>query len=105
MLVFLSTVSAVLSLHNAAAQMWLLGRILPLVIGDLVPRHHAKWENFLTMMRIVDLVFAPTINEEMLGYLAQIIEGHHFTFTQLYPGESVIPKMHFLIHIPRLIKK
>ena len=89
----------------AAAQMWLLGRILPLVIGDLVPRGNAKWENFIAMMKIVDLLFAPTITEELLGYLSQIIEGHHHSFTTLYPGESVIPKMHFMIHMPRLIKK
>lgn len=85
--------------------MWLLGRILPLVIGDLVPRGDAKWENFLTMMRIVDILFAPAITEDLLAYLGQIIEGHHHQFTKLYPAEPIIPKQHFMIHMPRLMKQ
>ena len=36
-----------------AAQMWFLAKILPLVIGDLVP-DDKRWLNFLLMMEIVD---------------------------------------------------
>lgn len=86
-----------------AAQMWLLGRLLPLVIGDMVPTGDGKWENFLRVMRIVDLLFSPTITEDLVGYLSRMIEEHHQEFTVLYPNNSVIPKMHFMIHMPRLI--
>lgn len=85
--------------------MWLLGRILPLVIGDLVPRGDAKWESFITIMKIVDILFAPAITMDLLGYLEQMIEGHHHGFKQLYPGQSIIPKMHFMVHMPRLMKQ
>ena len=83
--------------------MWLLGRILPLVIGDLVPEHDAKWENFLLIMRIVDLLFAPAITQDLVEYLARLIQEHHSTFRELYPNQSIIPKMHFMVHMPRLI--
>ena len=86
-----------------AAQMWLLGRILPLIIGDMVPEGEAKWKNFLVMMRIVDLLFTPTITEDLVGYLSRLIEEHHNEFKSLYPNNSIIPKMHFMIHMPRLI--
>lgn len=83
--------------------MWLLGRILPLVIGDFVPEDEEKWENFICLMKIVDILFSPKISMDQVGYLARIITEHHRTFRQLYPEASVIPKMHFMIHMPRLI--
>lgn len=83
--------------------MWLLGRILPLVIGDLVPENDSKWANFRTMMRIVDILFAPTTTTDLMSYLVRLIEGHHLEFIKLYPMQSVIPKMHFMVHMPRLM--
>ena len=47
--------------YHVAAQMWLLGRILPLVIGDLVPNDDERWSNFLLMMEIVDILFCPNL--------------------------------------------
>ena len=90
---------------HTAAQMWLLGRILPLVIGDLVPRGDVKWENYLKLMKIVDILFAPAITGDILSYLEWAIESHHIEFTKLYPRKSVIPKMHFMVHMPRLMKR
>ena len=36
-----------------AAQMWLFGRVLPLLIGDRVPEDDEHWSNYLRMMEIV----------------------------------------------------
>ena len=77
--------------------MWLLGRILPLIIGDLIPDDDAMWSNYLLLMEIVDYLFSP-----QLSYLSVLINDHHNVFTQLYPDESVIPKMHSMVHTPRL---
>ena len=75
--------------------MWLLGCILPLIIGDLVPEGEAKWKNFLVMMRIVDLLFAPDNHWRSSGLF--------IAANKIYEPLSQIPKMHFMIHIPRLI--
>lgn len=83
--------------------MWLLGRILPLIIGDKVPDDDEKWLNFLLLMEIVDLLFCPRISEDSASYLAALISDHHNEFVELYPTESVIPKMHYMVHMPRLI--
>lgn len=64
----------------AAAQMWLLGRILPLLIGDLVPEEDEHWENFLKIMDIVNILFSPKITEDNASYLAALIHDHHEEF-------------------------
>lgn len=85
--------------------MWLLGRILPIVIGDLVPEDDEKYGNYILMMKIVDILFAPKLSEDHVGYLACLIREHHKNFVQLYPDDSIIPKLHFMIHMPRLIQE
>jgi hypothetical protein len=99
--------SKVIFIRAAAAQMWLLGRILPIVVGDVVPmiEEDPKWANFRLLMKIVDILFAPSTNTELLAFLVRLIEGHHLEFKRLYPSASVIPKMHFMVHMPRLMHK
>ena len=85
--------------------MWLLGRILPIAIGDLVPVGDPHWENYLIMMRIMDLLFSNGTTKDLIGYLSQKIFLHHTQFKKLYPNESVIPKMHFMVHMPHLTQQ
>ena len=85
--------------------MWLLGRILPFVIGDAVPEDDERWANYLLLMDIVDLLFSPSISEDSCAYLSALINDHHENFVDLYPGSSIIPKMHFMVHMPRLALK
>lgn len=85
--------------------MWLLGRTLTIVIGDLVPEDDERWMNYLLLMEIVDRLFSPQISEDSVSYLGALISDHHNAFTLLYPDESVIPKFHSMVHMPRLILK
>ena len=83
--------------------MWLLGRILPLLVADYVPDDDEHWLLYLQMMEIVDLLFSPKLTADHAAYLSALISDHHHDFSQLYPDRSIIPKMHFMIHMPRLI--
>lgn len=83
--------------------MWLFGRILPLLVGDYVPEDDECWDNFLRMMDIVDRLFSTRITEDEATYLTWLISDHHREFCRLYPDSSVIPKMHFMVHMPRLM--
>ena len=85
--------------------MWLLGRILPSVIGEHVPDDDERWVLFLCLMDIVDLLFAPTTSKDHCVYLSSLIKDHHCEFVQLYPDASVIPKFHFMVHTGRLMIK
>ncbi len=83
--------------------MWLFGRILPLLVGDFVPEDDERWENFLRMMEIADRLFCSRITEDDATYLTWLISDHHKEFCSLYPDSSEIPKMHFMVHMPRLM--
>jgi hypothetical protein len=86
--------------HFTAAKMWCLGKFLPLVIGSAVPDDDDRSEHFLSLLEIVDIVFSPVTSVDTLGTLEGLIEEYLWGFTMVYPGRSVIPKMHYLVHYP-----
>ena len=83
--------------------MWLLARILLLLVADYVPDDDDHWLLYLQMMEIVDLLFSPELTGDHAAYLAALINDHHHDSCQLYPDCNIIPKMHFMIHIPQRI--
>ena len=85
--------------------MWLLGRLLPLMIGYWVPEEDEHWLSYLLLLDIVDILFAPDISPEDISLLSVLIEDHHNEFTVIYPSNPVIPKMHFMVHMPELIRQ
>ncbi len=74
--------------------------VVPLIIGDCVPETDEYWGNFLILLRIMDYVFAPVSSRSIAAYLATLIEDYLTTFTELYPNCPVIPKQHYMVHIP-----
>lgn len=90
-------------LRQTASQMWLLARVLPLLVGDLVPREDLNWKCFLKLLKICELCTAPVLSEDSAAYLELLIEEHHSQFKSLYKDISIIPKMHFMIHFPQQI--
>ena len=59
-----------------AAQMWLLGRVIPYLIGGSVPEGDVNWKNYLQLLEIVDLLLAPEISEDEVGELGILISQH-----------------------------
>lgn len=88
-----------------AAQMWLLGRLVPFMIGDNVSEGDEHWKNYLMILDIVDYLMAYVITEDEVGYVCMLIQQHHNEFKRLYSSASIMPKHHFMIHMPRLILK
>ena len=88
-----------------ADQMWCLARLLPFMIGNLVPEDDPHWHNFLLLLTIIDYTFAPVVSPDEVAYLHSIIEEHNSSFKALYPDSSMIPKLHYIIHIPEWILK
>lgn len=88
-----------------ASQLWCLGRLLPLLIGDLVPDDDPYWDNYLLLLTIVDYVFAPTLSKRTPAFLTVLINDHLSQFKEIYTNCSIIPKQHYLIHIPQWIEQ
>ena len=65
-----------------------------------MPEDDEQWQLFQILLEITDLVLSPLAPERSMGVLEGLIEEHRHTFIQLYPGRSVIPKMHYLVHYP-----
>ena len=89
------------SLKQKASQMLCLGRLLPLMIGNLIPEEDERWQLFTLLIQAAMIVLSPMVNKNSLGVLEGLIEEHHTLFCTHYPGRSVIPKMHYLVHYPK----
>lgn len=91
------------SLHQSASQFWLLATVLPLIIGPLIEKEDKYFENFLDLLEICRIVFSSDILPWMLPYLGDLIESYLSMYKLLYKA-SLIPKQHFLVHIPYMVK-
>lgn len=70
------------------------------MIGDQIDDQMENWHCFLKLWNIVQICTAPAIAKADAAYLKVMISDHHTMFKRLYPNASIIPKMHYLIHIP-----
>lgn len=52
-----------------ASETWSLARMLPLIIGDLVPEDNPYWKLFLLLLDILDLVMSPKSTPAVASYL------------------------------------
>ena len=75
------------------------------MVGDKVLENDEHWQHYLSTLEMADLILAPEILPEEVACLKFLIAERHTTFVQLYPDASVIPKMHYLIHVPHLMLK
>lgn len=47
--------------------MWLLGRLLPLMVGDRVPQDDPHWLCFLDLLRILCMATSVEVTETAIG--------------------------------------
>lgn len=67
-----------------------------------MPDDDEHWQLFLQLMDIVDLLLSPNTSDDHASYISALISEHH-DFCRLYPDKRIIPKMHFMVHMPRLM--
>ena len=75
------------------------------MIGSMIPEGDSHWNNFLLLLRIIDYIFAPVSSDDIIPYIEELINEHHTQFSSLYPNSPIIPKMHYMIHIPEWISR
>nr|XP_046269580.1 uncharacterized protein LOC124072313 isoform X1 [Scatophagus argus] len=87
-----------------AHENWTLLRLLPFVIGHIIPEDEPAWLVFLDLKDIVELVVAPVHTEETIAYLEAKIYDHRQRYLELFPHVNLLPKHHYLEHYPQMIR-
>ena len=90
---------------SIATETWSLCRLLPVMVGHKIPEDNMHWLHYLELLEILDIVCAPIVHKNTPALLQMIIESNVTSFVSLYPTASVIPKIHYLLHLPRYIEK
>lgn len=88
-------------LPGTATENWNLFRLLPQMIGNQIHGCGA-WDVYLLLREIGDIIMAPTVRKCWLPYLEERITVFPALVEEVFPGKHT-PKMHFLIHYPRLL--
>ncbi|XP_043473418.1 uncharacterized protein LOC122505700 [Leptopilina heterotoma] len=107
----LAHISGKNNLRQTISQSWMLAVILPFIVHDKMNDENIQYlENHNQLLEIIAIVCSHTISLETLSYLESLIPLYLETYAQVYEnpesaeGRKFIPKQHFLIHYPRLIK-
>ena len=85
--------------------MWNLAVYLPLMIGDQIPNDDGHWECFLLLLDILQLCMSRIQARDLISYLRRVIQLYLCSFQECYPSASIIPKQHYLVHLPSQILK
>lgn len=83
------------------SQMITLVRLLPLMVGHLINEDDDHWMCFLTLWDICGMVLSFQSTEIDSVHLSWLVEVYLEAFRQLYNDASVIPKLHYLVHLPQ----
>ena len=92
-------------LKQSASQMMVLLLILPFILSSNVDTESDYFEVLQGLMDIIHIIFSPIISYASLSNLKYMINDHLLLFKRLFPNCSIIPKQHYLIHLPTTMKK
>ena len=92
------------SIGGNAHENWNVLRLLPFIIGQIVPENEPAWQVILHLKDIVELVVAPVHTEETVAYLEVKIFDHRQLYLELFPHVKLLPKHHYLEHYPQMIR-
>lgn len=73
------------------------------MVGRCVPEEDVFWRHYTDLVVISRYLLAPTIHPDEVALVKVKITDFLSEFVDLYPDASVTPKMHYMVHIPRLI--
>ena len=89
----------------SAAQMRLLLVIFPLMFQDIVDRKSKDYKLINLLRKITMLVFAHNTKQGQIELLEVYIEKFLSLWETYYGLKSGFPKLHYLVHIPKWIRK
>ncbi|CAN7937448.1 unnamed protein product [Ixodes hexagonus] len=84
---------------------WNLLRLLPLFVSHKVDMKYSDWCLYLTLRKVVDIICAPKVSEEIVAYLHVLVEQYLADRKELFPMVPLKPKHHYLLHYSSLIRE
>ena len=87
-------------LKQTSGSMLTMCAVLPFVIGSKVPLNDCKWMNVLSLLQITHMCLSPVVTDTSTNDLRRLIQQHNNQFKIDYPKASIIPKLHYLCHMP-----
>jgi len=93
-----------MSIPGKASKKWCLFRCLPFLVKCSVSSKDETWQLFFDAREIVEIILSPVIPKNILNHLYFKIVSFLESFSSPFPNK-MIPKMHFMLHYPRLISE
>lgn len=59
----------------------------------------------MRLLALMEYIFAPVTTDDKTRYMELLIEDFLSDFVDLYPERPLIPKMHYLVHMPMWIRR
>jgi len=86
------------TIKQTAAQSLCLVRLLPLLIGHLVPITDRQWALYCQYLNILDYIMAPSLKFGEIHQMKLLIEEFLEDFFHVNNHLNVKPKTHFMLH-------
>ncbi|XP_062580359.1 uncharacterized protein LOC134242286 [Saccostrea cucullata] len=95
------------TLKQSASSMIVLMRLLPFFLIDKLncPFNNQYIKFLIELCEITLILLSPIISYESVQMLRFMISSHLRQFKELFPDKNIIPKQHYLIHLPSTIEK
>ena len=85
-----------------AVQNWVLLRLLPLLVFDVVDVDDDSWDLLLLLREVLELICAPKISRNQILYLNRLVGMYVAERCRLFTDVPLRPKHHYLLHYPWL---
>lgn len=92
------------TLSQKAMQIWCLIRAFPFLVADKIPSGDQYMALVLNLLKIMEIVFAPKINDHYLIILENLVANFQTNFRMLFPDVNPINKFHHIEHYVECIK-
>lgn len=91
------------NLGQSASQMFLLACIFPFILDGKVANDDPHWITFLSLLEIMAICFSHKVTFNSVINLKQLVKEHLTSFKRVYAGARILPKQHYLVHLPTQI--
>ena len=88
-----------------AAQSRLFLRLLPFILSSLIDEDDHNNELLKELIAIVQIIFSPVVSLDTVNLLKVLIAKHLSQFKDKFPDVNIIPKQHYMVHIPTMIQQ